>query len=533
MQNHNSNISPDSNPSHPQESLEHSRHLIPWQNGSGRRSNSTKRRFEHELQPSPHHGTVRPPILPGWQVVSDGNATLNPIIPHSHSPPLPGQPNGQVPSNGHGTLNPIPTLCALPPLGPQASADQRVVPRNEMQRKRAATDKILRILLERKLAAHNVQIGPTGARASYTPDDIQRSIELHRSLSREALATPLTAEYLRVEGIEMKTIEVDHPIGDGRKMAIPFFPLLLNKTSRWEPSRSCGVCSRNEEFSPTAEVWGRATQGFGTQWIRPFLVFLLMTELPECHHALDICRTCMGTYIQTQVNSRGRGAVNNIKCPSLKCRHTLTLEEIRGLAPVDTFRTYNDYLTLRTLSEYPDFRWCLRPGCGSGGFHGGRAGAPIEPALNPPVTPCPLVCITCPDCELAMCYHCQVPWHTGLTCLQYQQQHAEESDATGKWLRTNTKHCPGKECGVCMEANGGCYRVTCTECGTDFCWACCGIGSQHNARCKYAVKEKKRQATCEAGENSREVGVTGDDSSRTIAQTTGVLGLGRCTGEAC
>ncbi|KAI8945594.1 hypothetical protein F4801DRAFT_122375 [Xylaria longipes] len=384
----------------------------------------------------------------------------------------------------HGSHASISTPAPRPPpsLAPQASPNTRAAPQGDIKQQTAETRRNMRIRLLQRLDTGIQQSGPT--------DEIQRSIELHRRLFLEDLALPVTREYLRAEEekIEVAIIDVDTAV-EGRKMAIPFFPGLLRQTTRPSNCRPCTVCFNNEEFSPDGESWARVHRGFGPHWLTGFLVFLLQSEVPCCRHNLDICRSCVKKHIQTQVDSQGRMAVDNIKCPSPGCQHIFTYDEIRRLAPADTFRAYDDHFTLKMLGEAPDFRWCLREGCGEGGWYGNRH-QPLRAASDVRLMPCVLGCTTCPHCQYVTCYFCQVPWHEGMTCAEYKAKHAEESEATENWVKEHTTLCPTEGCGTKMEIHDGCVRAKCTKCRTEFCCKCKGQ-EEHDPRCRWTRLEQQ------------------------------------------
>jgi len=101
------------------------------------------------------------------------------------------------------------------------------------------------------------------------------------------------------------------------------------------------------------------------------------------------------------------------------------------------------------LSADPNFRWCLREGCENGQLY-------EEEMIDPQ--------ITCEACSFQMCFKHQTPWHQDLTCDQFdsQRQHGDPNHGeTATWLTNNTKRCPGTNCGVNTEKDGGCFHMTC------------------------------------------------------------------------
>ncbi|KAJ1328244.1 ariadne-1 [Microdochium nivale] len=84
-------------------------------------------------------------------------------------------------------------------------------------------------------------------------------------------------------------------------------------------------------------------------------------------------------------------------------------------------------------------------------------------------------CINCHACRFTMCYTCQTPWHSGLTCAQAEalRQHGDPQPLrTQSWLDAHTKRCPGSGCGFALQKGEGCFHMTCPSCAAQFCWEC-------------------------------------------------------------
>jgi len=76
----------------------------------------------------------------------------------------------------------------------------------------------------------------------------------------------------------------------------------------------------------------------------------------------------------------------------------------------------------------------------------------------------------CPACSNKFCTNCNVVWHTGITCAQFnqlqQQQDAEILNfaQTQKWM-------PCPQCKEYVDKESGCNHMTC-RCATNFCYLC-------------------------------------------------------------
>jgi len=121
------------------------------------------------------------------------------------------------------------------------------------------------------------------------------------------------------------------------------------------------------------------------------------------------------------------------------------------------------------LSAEANFRWCLREGCPSGQLY------EQTEYLDPH--------IVCEECAFEMCFTHQRPWHTDLTCAQFdsQREHGDpDFHDTQEWLREHTKPCPG--CRVDVEKDAGCFHMTCRACTHEFCWTCLADWNEINPR---------------------------------------------------
>ena len=103
----------------------------------------------------------------------------------------------------------------------------------------------------------------------------------------------------------------------------------------------------------------------------------------------------------------------------------------------------------------------------------------------------------CPQCFLAFCIYCRTAYH-GVSPCRFEEKHlilkkyltGTEEDklqmerkfgkkhlrnlsdnlASKEYLAENTKKCP--QCNSPVEKNGGCQKIICWRCNTNFCWKC-------------------------------------------------------------
>ncbi|CAF1320817.1 unnamed protein product, partial [Adineta ricciae] len=79
----------------------------------------------------------------------------------------------------------------------------------------------------------------------------------------------------------------------------------------------------------------------------------------------------------------------------------------------------------------------------------------------------------CDQCIKVYCTPCEVEYHTGMTCEQFQKLHNDkDEDAILQYNlgKSSCKACP--KCRTPIDKYAGCHAVKCTLCNTQFCWRC-------------------------------------------------------------
>lgn len=146
--------------------------------------------------------------------------------------------------------------------------------------------------------------------------------------------------------------------------------------------------------------------------LAPFLIscIVCLEELPEssypehkvsayCNHGASVCLDCLRKCIK---NDHETKMWNDITCPT--CTATLSYEEVKKLADVDTFKHYDELSFRTTVSCSPNFVWCLECTCGQ--IHVDGIEQPI---------------VECQGCHAYSCFTHRVPWHYGMTCKEYDK----------------------------------------------------------------------------------------------------------------
>lgn len=92
--------------------------------------------------------------------------------------------------------------------------------------------------------------------------------------------------------------------------------------------------------------------------------------------------------------------------------------------------------------------------------------------------------VHCPKCSVDYCLLCGRQWqeattgsHAGKSCAEFSS--TAERDTANTWA--GAKGCPG--CGVRIIRSWGCNHMTCTQCGSEWCWICRSSWSPSHYSC--------------------------------------------------
>lgn len=204
---------------------------------------------------------------------------------------------------------------------------------------------------------------------------------------------------------------------------------------------ACSVCMLTKNFVP----WGHAGKSDFPQH----------NLTAKCGHESSVCTQCLSSWIGVQLESKGWKA---ICCP--QCPNTLEHNVVKKFATPDVFKRYEKEESRATLKLLSNFRYCVGHGCDSGQEHTPGADSPR---------------MTCISCGQHMCFNCDVAWHRGYTCAEFQKKKSEEmcrrhdEAASLEWIKKNTIRCPS--CKIPIEVTGGCDHLTC-RCRHEWCREC-------------------------------------------------------------
>jgi hypothetical protein len=269
---------------------------------------------------------------------------------------------------------------------------------------------------------------------------------------------------------------------------------MLEQLYSTNPKGRCAITIKEKQFTVAFENMRQVNSTGGSRQVRRETAadvarhaecsICCCDEIPAdpptamCTHPTNIiCAQCLQKHISEELNNKG--SVTDIKCPVVGCRKFLSYNDVKRGATVKDFARYDTLLTTRLLSTLPEFRWCKVLNCGNGQIHDGDKEAPI---------------MTCHKCKGKSCFTHDVPWHTGITCEEYDKQIGQETKANTDYLLRETKPCP--QCNRAIQKNDGCDHMTCRlpgGCGHEFCWKCMASygpilrkgNHHHNPTCIY------------------------------------------------
>ncbi|XP_054724744.1 E3 ubiquitin-protein ligase RNF19B-like [Uloborus diversus] len=190
---------------------------------------------------------------------------------------------------------------------------------------------------------------------------------------------------------------------------------------------------------------------------------LSFPELKSCSHRA--CYSCLQQYLKIEITE----SRVNISCP--ECTEPIHPSDICMILNDEILLgKYESFMLRRVLITEPDARWCPAPDCGYAVIARGCAG-------------CPKLKCERPGCNTFFCYHCKQEWHPNLTCDAARAQRAHHyanprsssvSFSQDSIVQTgdDIKPCPCCKVLIIKMDDGSCNHMTCSVCGTEFCWLC-------------------------------------------------------------
>lgn len=187
-----------------------------------------------------------------------------------------------------------------------------------------------------------------------------------------------------------------------------------------------------------------------------------------CQHAF--CSDCVAAHAEVHVRD---GSLDQLRCLEPKCGQALGVALLKELLPTDMFERWEKMTYERALDKMPDVVYC--------------------PRCKGPVISSEDDFGQCEKCMFAFCTLCNDKWHPGRKCmdaearleiinkrmsgnrsggeqlLQKQKELVNELQAKAYVFKTS-KQCP--TCSMAIQKTEGCNKMTCSNCGTYFCYRC-------------------------------------------------------------
>ncbi|KAF9616150.1 hypothetical protein IFM89_028616 [Coptis chinensis] len=182
-----------------------------------------------------------------------------------------------------------------------------------------------------------------------------------------------------------------------------------------------------------------------------------MFEKNKCSHFF--CSDCISKHIATKIHEN----INTIQCPELNCKIVFEPENCRSFIPDEVFDRWTNalcesYFILESQKFYCPFKDCSALLVDDGG----------EVVRES----------ECPICRRLFCAQCMIPWHSDISCEDYQNLDVNERGRDDRMVielakKKNWRRCPS--CKFLVEKTDGCLHINC-RCGFQFCYGCGGLG---------------------------------------------------------
>lgn len=172
----------------------------------------------------------------------------------------------------------------------------------------------------------------------------------------------------------------------------------------------------------------------------------------KCLH--KFCSHCLRDYVDRKVQS----CRAPVRCPEPRCKYYISASECRSFLPFTLFESFEKALAEAKLLD-SDRIYCPFPDCSV--LLDPRkcltAGASSSSQTKSS-------CVECPVCQRFICIGCKVPWHSSMSCEEFQNLPEEERNASDITLHRLAQIKRWKRCQQCrqmIELIHGCYHMTC------------------------------------------------------------------------
>ncbi|XP_060206632.1 E3 ubiquitin-protein ligase RSL1-like [Lycium barbarum] len=164
----------------------------------------------------------------------------------------------------------------------------------------------------------------------------------------------------------------------------------------------------------------------------------------NCSHSF--CVACINKYVTTKIVQEN---VSVIKCPDISCKAVIKPKLCREIVPKEVFDKWENTLPETLLLGNSLKLYCPYKDCSAMLVVDG-SDAVID--------------TECPNCRRLFCAQCNVSWHDGLECKEFQRLGRNEKGKEDVMLMGIAKNkkwrrCP--KCKVYVEKRDGCLHLTC------------------------------------------------------------------------
>lgn len=162
-----------------------------------------------------------------------------------------------------------------------------------------------------------------------------------------------------------------------------------------------------------------------------------------CTHSY--CSDCIRQYVTGKIQDK----ITRIFCPVSGCHGRLKPEDCRSILPSKVFDKWGDALCEAVISSRDKF-YCPFKDCSALLVKGSDYRDILESE--------------CPNCHRLFCARCKVPWHSEITCREFQKLHKDERGREDILLMQLAKKKKWARCSRCkfyVERTEGCLSMKC------------------------------------------------------------------------
>ncbi|EXB38262.1 E3 ubiquitin-protein ligase [Morus notabilis] len=194
---------------------------------------------------------------------------------------------------------------------------------------------------------------------------------------------------------------------------------------------------------------GKSAEEYNYHYICPFCMdgknVEEMFRTANCSHNYEFCVDCIGKYVAAKVGEN----VISVRCPYQPlCHGVLTPKICRSALPEEFIDRWEAAICEYHIASTQNVIYCPFEDCSAPlVVDGGRKFKAVK-----------ITSAECPHCHRLFCARCQVPWHAGSKCKNYNLKSMDRKFRglvrVQKW-----KRCP--KCNFYVEKDSGCDHIIC------------------------------------------------------------------------